>query len=128
MLKNYILALIVFNLSACATVYSVPPPSPGTVPSGLHLDDRVEVITLDGDKHKFVITKIDGTGIGGSAEFFAYTDIKHIRLRVASGPSPSTVAKVAGLVALAITVSTAASGAKDAGRAVGCVISNSCPR
>ena len=128
MFKNYMLALLVFNLSACATVYSVPPPSPGTVPSGLRLDDRVEVITLDGDKHKFVITKIDSTGIGGSAEFFAYTEIKSISLRQASSPSPSTVAKVAGLVALAITVSRAAGGAKDAGRAVGCVFSQTCPR
>lgn len=59
MLKNYILALLVFNLSACATVLSVPLPSPGTVPSSINIGDQVEVITLDGIKHKFAVTKID---------------------------------------------------------------------
>ena len=82
MFKNYILALLVFNLGACATIHGVPLPSTGTVPSGIKFGNHVKVTTLDGLTHKFVVTKIDSTGIGTNAVFFPYTKIKKIKMDV----------------------------------------------
>jgi hypothetical protein len=129
MLKNYILALLVFNLSACATVHSVPLPSPGTVPSSINIGDQVKVITLDGNKHKFAVTKIDITGIGRYAVFFPYTEIKSISVRQASSDSPYITAIVVGAVVLGLLALLASESLEDiecVGEALGCALYGDC--
>jgi hypothetical protein len=124
MFKNYLLALLVFNLSACATVHSVSLPSPGTVPSNISTGDRVEVITLDDEKHKFSVTRIDSSGIGSHSEFYLYTDIKRIGLRQANNDVLYKVLVVAGV---AFAVAASVNGISSAGRAVGCTVARNCP-
>ena len=126
MIKNYILALLLFNLCSCATTHIVPVPPIGFVPNSIDIGDKVEVVTFDNDIHTFKVTKIDTAGIGSSTEFFAYADIKSMEVRQASDAGPYTMLVLGAIIIGAVVAGAAAGGAKDAGAAVGCIFGGKC--
>ena len=84
-LRNYFLALLVFNLSSCASMQAVDvqdamryPPPPG-----IDIGSLVEVETLDERELRFRVTGMTDQGLGGKYGFIAWENMA--RLRAAQG-------------------------------------------
>jgi hypothetical protein len=128
MFKNYILSLLVFNLAACASFHSIKVPTGGYVPDAIYVGSTtVELVTLDGTTHKFIVTEVDEQGVGGSTGFFAYTDIKSLKVWQKNEAKAGLWLILGGLVIAAMVI--AVSAGSSAGEA-GCIFNTEtgCPQ
>lgn len=79
---TYLLALLLFNLSACATMEPVAVPGNGFAPEAVDVGSRVELQTRDGAQHAFTVTEINGQGVGGEPGFFPFDTIETLQVKV----------------------------------------------
>ncbi len=79
---RYLLCLLLFNLSACSTMYpvSVENAMQQPQPGGVDYGSLVEVRTLDRKTAKFRVTEMTPEGLGGSAGFFRYEDMQSLKV------------------------------------------------
>jgi len=104
---RYVLALLVFNLAACATLQpvSVERAMQAGPPAGVDYGSLVRVKTLDGRRLEFRVTEITPEGLGGSPGFVRYADMDSLAVRQERDPGEATawvlgILGVAALVAL----------------------------
>lgn len=80
--RNYLLALLVFNLAACSSMQtiSVENAMASSPPSGIDYGSMVEVKTLDKRSAKFRVTAINSDGLGGASGFYRYEDMSSLKV------------------------------------------------
>jgi len=112
-LKRYLLALLVFNLSACTTLQSVSVESAmrASPPPGVDYGSLVVVKTLAGESAKFRVTAINADGLGGKRGFYRYEDMASLRVESdtsdSSGQFTTILLGILGVAALVFLVSRA---------------------
>lgn len=111
-LSRYLLALLVFNLSACATMQRVDVASAvrGTSPSAIDIGTLVEVETLDGERLEFRVTDMPVDGLVGKHGFVAYRDMARLEAEKpqrGEGKAITYLVGILGFAALAALVSSA---------------------
>jgi hypothetical protein len=82
LLRNYLLALLVFNLTACSSMQtvSVEDAMKNSPPRGVDYGSMVEVKTLDKRSANFRVTDINTEGLGGASGFFRYEDMASLKV------------------------------------------------
>jgi hypothetical protein len=80
--RNYLLALLVFNLAACSSMQpvSVEDAMRHSPPRGVDYGSMVEIKTLDKRSAKFRVTDINADGLGGSSGFYRYEDMASLKV------------------------------------------------
>jgi len=81
-IKNYILALLVFNLLACSSMQpvSIETAMRSSKPAGVDIGSMVLVKTLDKQSEKFRVTEITPEGLGGTSGFIRYADMHSLKV------------------------------------------------
>ena len=79
--RNYLLALMVFNLTACASMQTVDVQSAMRYPPppGIDFGSLVEIKTLDERRLKFRVTDVTNLGLDGKYGFIAYEDMAQLK-------------------------------------------------
>lgn len=112
-LQRYLLCLLIFNLAACSTMQpvSVESAMQNPNPRGVDYGSLVEVKTLDNRTVKFRVTDMNENGLGGSKGFYAYEDMKSLRVDTPSSQSSDEtwawVLGALGVIALIAVVANA---------------------
>lgn len=111
-IKHYLLALLIFNLTACSTFQevSVQNAMRNSRPSGVDYGSLVEVRTFDKQSAKFRVTVMNADGLGGSKEFFRYEDMASLKVEAPKSDNGDTwmiIGGILGAVALGILISNA---------------------
>jgi hypothetical protein len=112
-LQRYLLCLLIFNLTACSTMQpvSIESAMQNPNPSGIDYGSLVEVKTLDNRTVKFRVTDIGDDGLGGSKGFYAYEDMRSLRVDTLSSQSSDEtwayVLGALGVIALIAVVANA---------------------
>lgn len=110
--KLYLLALLVFNLTACSTMQAVSVESAmkRSPPRGVDYGSLVEVRTLDKQTAKFRVTVINADGLGGSQNFFRYEDMASLKVEAAKSDNSDVwliLGSIVGAAALIFLVANA---------------------
>jgi hypothetical protein len=110
--RIYILSLLLFNLTACASMQTVSIESAMqySPPRGVDYGSLVEVKTLDKHTANFRVTEIGDDGIGGSAGFYRFEDMKSLRVEnkaKKSGDTWGIILGALGMIALIAVVANA---------------------
>ena len=102
-LRQYLLALLVFNLAGCSSWYTVSVESgmQYSPPPGIDYGSLVEVKTLDKRTVKFRVTDITDEGLGGNQGFFHYEDMQK------EGNTAAYILTALGVIALIALVANA---------------------
>ena len=110
-IRHYVLALLVFNLSACATYQPVEIKAAmnGTLLRGVTQGDLVEVKTLDQKTDKFRVTRVNDDGLGGSERFYRYENMASLKVERPgdSSNAMNILLGVLGVAALVFLISEA---------------------
>ena len=111
-IKHYLLALLVFNLMACASMQSVSVESAmkNSPPRGVDYGSLVEVKTFDKQTAKFRATVINADGLGSSDRFFRYENMASLKVEKSGSNDTDWLAitlGVLGVVALIALVANA---------------------
>lgn len=79
---RYLLALLVFNLSACSTMQTVSIESAmqHSPPRGIEYGSLVKVRTLDKRSAEFRVTDITDEGLGGKPGFYRYEELESLKV------------------------------------------------
>ena len=104
--RNYLLALLVFNLSACASMYTVdvenamryPPPA------SIDIGSLVEIKTLENQKLKFRVTDVTNLGLDGKYGFVAFEDMAQLKVDVSASNERKTASYILGVLGLAALI------------------------
>lgn len=104
--KHYLLALLVFNLAACATFQevSVQNAMKKSPPSSVDYGSLVEVKTFDKQTAKFRVTVINTDGLGGSKNFFRYEDMASLKVEAPKSNNNDTWMIIGGILGAAALV------------------------
>ena len=80
--RHYLLALLVFNLTACSSMQTVSIESAirNPPPSGIDYGRLVEVEMLDGSAASFRVTRMNANGLGGNEDFYRYDEMKTLKV------------------------------------------------
>jgi len=80
--RNYLLALLLFNLSACAAMHSVDVESAmrSPPPAGIGVGSLVKIKTLDHQRFRFRVTHATNAGLDGEYGFIAYADMAQLKV------------------------------------------------
>ena len=110
--RNYLLALMVFNLTACASMQTVDvenamrfPPPPG-----IDIGSLVEIKTLDDRRLKFRVTDATNLGLEGKYGFVAYEDMAQLKIDTSArnkGKTADYILSALGFVALIALIGSA---------------------
>ena len=105
-IKHYLLALLVFNLSACAAFQevSVQKAMRNSPPPGVDYGSLVEVKTFDKQTEKFRVTVINADGLGGSKYFFRYEDMASLKVEAPKSNSDDTWMIIGGILGAAALI------------------------
>ena len=111
-IKYYLLALLVFNLTACSTLQpvSVETAMKKALPASVDYGSLVEVKTFDKQKAKFRVTVINADGLGGTKGFYRYEDMASLKVEAPKNNSNDAwliVGAVLGAAALIFLVANA---------------------
>lgn len=109
--RNYLLALLVFNLAACSSLHTVSIESAmkHSPPKGVDYGSLVQVKTLDKQTAKFRVTVINADGIGTSKHFYRYEHMQSLKVEaVESGGGTDTLSIVLGIIGIAALVALVA--------------------
>ena len=81
-LSRYLLALLLFNLSACATMQRVEVGAAmrGAPPPGIVTGSLVEIETIGGERLKFRVTQVNDHGLHGKQGLVAWEDMARLRV------------------------------------------------
>lgn len=102
-LCRYLLALLLFNLSACSSMRPVGVESAmrGAATSEIDYGSLVDGRRLDGERFRFRVTEMTAEGIGGAPGFVRYEDMATLRVQAQSeAKALGWVVGVLGVVAL----------------------------
>lgn len=111
-LKNYILALLIFNLTACSTMQSVSVENAikNSPPRGIDYGSLVEVKTLDKQTTRFRVTVINTDGLGGNNGYYRYEEMASLKVdqpQKSNGQATSILLGILGAAALVFLVANA---------------------
>jgi len=111
-IKRYLLALLMFNLSACSTLQpvSIESAMKASPPPGVDYGSLVAVKTLAGETAKFRVTIINASGLGAKAGFYRYEDMASLRVETPAnrnGEFTTILLGVLGVAALVFLISNA---------------------
>jgi len=110
--RNYLLALLVFNLTACSSMQTVnvesamryaPPPS-------IDIGSLVEVRTLDDQSLKFRVTDVTRLGLTGKYGFVAFEDMAQLKVDTSvrnDGKTAGYILSALGVLALIALIDSA---------------------
>ena len=115
MVLRIILAILLINLAACASAQKVGLPAAGQLPDGVELYDQVELTTVGGSTHEFVVSEINELGLGGTPGFFEYQDIRELKVKVQQGDDGDIWAVLVGVALIGLLGAGAMAGAEAAG-------------
>jgi len=81
-LRNYLLALLFFNLAACSPMQtvSVEEAMNSSPPRGVDYGSMVVIKTLDKRSAKFRVTVINADGLGGTSGFYRYENMSTLKV------------------------------------------------
>ncbi len=105
--KHYLLALLIFNLTACSSMHTVSVESAmqHSPPRGVDYGSLVQVKTLDKQTAKFRVTVINADGLGGSNHFYRYEDMASLKVEaVNNNEGTDTLSIVLGVLGVAALV------------------------
>ena len=104
--KHYLLALLVFNLTACSTMQAVSVESAmkKSPPRGVDYGSLVEIKTLDKQTAKFRVTVINADGLGGNKNFFRYEDMASLKVEAPRSDNSDIWLIVGGILGTAALV------------------------
>ena len=110
-MKQFILALLLLNLTACSSMQTVSIQSleNPSIPSEIQHGDRVEVITNDSEKMEFAVTDITTDGIGGKFGFIPFENIRRLRVQRQTGGSGESATWIWGVIGAAALIALIAS-------------------
>ena len=96
--RNYLLALLVFNLTACSSMQTVSLESAMRYapPPGIDIGSLVEVKTLDDRRLEFRVTDVTKLGLDGKYGFVAYEDMAQLKVDTSRKNEGKTVAYILG--------------------------------
>jgi hypothetical protein len=103
---RYLLALALFHLAGCSTMQTVnianamsysPPP-------GVDYGSRVEVRTFDQRTAEFRVTEITPEGLGGNQGFYAYEDMRSLKVDRPGESNGNAVGWIIGVIGVAALV------------------------
>lgn len=103
---RYLLALLLFNLTACSTMQAVSVENAmrHSPPPGVDYGTLVEIRTLDDRTVKFRVTDISPEGLGGQAGFFRYEDMKALKAERPDRSQGNAVAYIMGALGVAALI------------------------
>lgn len=104
--KHYLLALLIFNLTACSTFQevSVQNAMRNSRPSGVDYGSLVEVKTFDKQSAKFRVTVMNADGLGGSKAFFRYEDMASLKVEGPKSNGEDTWMIIGGILGTAALI------------------------
>lgn len=105
-IKCYVLALLVFNLTACSTLHKVSVESAmkNSPPRGVDYGSLVHVKTLDRQSAKFRVTVINADGLGGSQKFYRYENMASLKVEAEGSQSGNAWAIIGGILGAAALI------------------------
>lgn len=105
-LARYLLALLLFNLSACSTyqAVSVEKGMRHSPPPGIEVGSLVKVTTLDRKTDSFRVMEITDEGLGGNTGFYRYENMKTLKVDRPEQNKGEWVAWFWGIVGVAALV------------------------
>ena len=111
-IKHYLLALLIFNLTACSTLQQVSIESAmfNSPPPGVDYGSLVHVKMLDKSSAKFRVTVINADGLGGGDKYYRYEDMATLKVegpRNSNGNAVSIILGVLGAAALIFLIANA---------------------
>jgi len=104
--RNYLLALLLYNLTACASMHTVdvenamryPPPQ------SIDIGSLVEIRTLDKRTLKFRVTDMTNLGLDGKYGFVAYEDMAQLKVDVSGRNEGNTASYILGVLGIAALI------------------------
>ena len=110
--RNYLLALLFFNLTACSSMQTVDVESAMRYapPPGIDVGSLVEVKTLDDRGLKFRVTNVTKLGLDGKYGFVAYEDMAQLKVETPArneGKTAGYILGALGVVALIALIGSA---------------------
>lgn len=101
-LGRYLLALLLFNLTACSSfqTVSVDQTMRQGAPPGVEIGSLVKVTTLDRKTDTFRVMEMNEEGLGGSTGFYRFEDMRTLKVDRPSQNKGEAAAWVWGLIAL----------------------------
>jgi len=111
-LGRYVLALLLFNLSACSSYQTVNIEKSirHNTPNGVEIGSLVKVTTLDRKTTTFRVMDMNDEGLGGNTGFYRYADMKSLKVERAKqnkGDAAVWVWSILGLAALVALIANA---------------------
>lgn len=108
-MRRFLVALLVSMLAACSSMQPVRVSDlgEGQAPAEIVIDDRVEVISRDGEKFEFTVTEINEVGLGGKFGFIPYRNMRSLSVR-RPGADTDDFAWLWGVLGLAVVVAIVA--------------------
>jgi len=106
LISRYLLAVLVFNLAACASMQtvSVEGAMQNSPPRGIDYGSLVKVTTLDNQKAEFRVTDITETGLGGKPGFYAYENMKELKVEKSGESNTNWTGILMGVLGVAALV------------------------
>ena len=110
--RNYLLALLVFNLTACSSMQIVDVESAMRYPPprGIDIGSLVEVKTLDARTLKFRVTDVTKLGLDGKHGVVAFEDMAQLKVDTSArneGKTAGYILSALGIVALIALIGSA---------------------
>lgn len=111
LIRRYLLALLVLNLSACSSLQpvSIESAMQYSPPRGVDHGSLVEIKTLDKRTVKFRVTEINDDGLGGKPGFFLYEDMRSLRVENPGKDNGDTLAYIFGVIGAIALIALVAS-------------------
>ena len=110
--RNYLLALLVFNLAACSTMQSVDVENAmrHAPPAAIDIGSLVEVQILDDQRLKFRVTGVSSVGLDGKYGVVAFEDMAWLKVEVPSkndGKATAYILGALGFIAMIALIGSA---------------------
>ena len=110
--RNYLLALLVFNLTACSSMQTVSVESAMRYapPPDIDIGSLVEVKTLDDRRLKFRVTDLTQLGLDGKYGFVFYEDMAQLKVDTSirgEGKTTEYILGALGVLALIALIGSA---------------------
>lgn len=105
-LGRYLLALLLFHLAACSTLQPVSIESAMrySPPPGVDYGSRVKVQTFDKRTAEFRVTEITPEGLGGPGGFYAYADMRELKVERPGQSRGEALGWIVGAIGIAALV------------------------